>query len=110
LHAGRFAGVHYQDGTIFYKKKYCLFIKEYFYCYFVVKRRECISLDCIMLWELPGRFSSLIQQMAKCNSLLIDSYFVGFFFCFFNVETVLSSCEPFLLSQTDLVKLAVKAF
>lgn len=46
-------------------KKLCFFIKEYFYCYFVVKRRECISLDC-MSWELSGRLYHLIQQVAKC--------------------------------------------
>lgn len=47
------------------KKNSVFFIKEYFYCYFVVKRRECISLDC-MSWELSGRFDHLIQQMTKC--------------------------------------------
>lgn len=47
------------------KKNSVFFIKEYFYCYFVVKRRECISLLC-MSWELSGTFDHLIQQMTKC--------------------------------------------
>ena len=36
---------------------FVLFIKEYFYRYFVVKRKECISLDCIR--EISDGFLSL---------------------------------------------------
>lgn len=45
-------------------KNSVFFIKEYFYCYFVVKRRECISLDC-MSWELSGRLYHLIHRVTK---------------------------------------------
>ena len=71
--------------------KSVLFIKEYFYCYFVVKRRDCISLDCIMSWELSGRFSSF-------NSMNVNSL-VGEVFVFLCRNLFFGSLfESFLLS------------
>lgn len=63
MYSGSFAEVLWHDKEC--KKNSVFFIKEYFYCYFVVKRRECISLHC-MSWESSGRFDHLIQQMTKC--------------------------------------------
>lgn len=55
-----------------------LFIKEYFYCYFVVKSRECISLDSIMSWERSGRFSSFNATNGKMLTAWSDGFFVFF--------------------------------
>lgn len=55
-------------------KSSVLFIKEYFYCYFVVKRRECKSLDCIMSWELPGRFSLFNSTNGKMLTAWLETF------------------------------------
>lgn len=69
-------------------KSIVLFIKEYFYCYFVVKRRECISLDCIMSWELLGRFSSFNSTNGKMFKARLENVFL-FFFLFYKISSVI---------------------
>lgn len=58
-----------------------LFTKEYFYCYFVVTRRECINLDCIVSGELSGRFSSFKSTNGKKLTAWLEK---SFFYLFRN--------------------------